>query len=694
MRSLPFSDVVPKGPLFLRRVAEKTQYLFSKQTPSFSKYIYLYLSGLITMHKTRFIIALLLLFFIAACAEKKVVTDPPRPDLQQRAAQAWEAEDHPAAQDLYSQLLEEFELEEDHEIMAWKRLAVSAGENREYRQSMQALEKWAQMDPEAADKWKWHHYYSMALKETETEQKYVRYLQNLYRDESRPVELRLKTALTLAEHHLESQRYPEGMDVLRDIRQFAYTDEQKVWIEEAGSRLFLKMDLEELEKAAEFMDREKKLHFPDNLFWWSYFHARLQDDNDQWESLRPGMIEIARQSELVYRTPFNKVLEKWEEKLGKPTPVMALLLPLSDSYSSVGWKVMRGAGQAHWDLLSNGLDVRVKTINTNNPGWIEELKKLQNVSLAGGPLSGEAWEKIREADLHREMVFLTFLPTMEEEGSQGWRFFSSAGDQVRALLKIGTQEMDIENFAVMYPEEDFGRSYAETFWEKARDMDAQVQGIQSYPTDDHASWNRIVSSFLDITDPNDPFLDPDPGFEAVFIPDTLSRAQGLIPQFFYFNVDHLVFMGPMLWYQGYSPGTLEQQFFSLALSCGAWNSHNPSPPARQLSEGLEDSLQGEADFWVALGYDFVRFASRLGNMPSPEDNDEVNRILSGNEFDSWSMAPINWDDEGKASQDLFVFRMDRHELQPVEPEAMKWTIESRKQRRAMWLERLREQERE
>ena len=646
------------------------------------------------MHKTQFIIYILLLFFIAGCAEKKVVTDPPRPDLQQRASQAWEARDHSTAQKLYSRLLQEFDLEKEDEALAWQRLAVSAGENRDYQKSRQALDKWAALNPGAEKKWQWHYYYSGALKETETEQKYVRYLQSLYTDDSRPFELRLQAAMNLAEHHLDSQRYLETMDVLKNIYHLAYTDEQKAWIEEFSSKFFLEMDLEELESASEFMDRDQKLYFPDNLFWWSYLISRLQDDHDQWQSLRPRMIELARQSELVDRAPLNNIIKKWEEKLGKPAPVMALLLPLSDDYSSVGWKIMRGAGLAHWDLLSSGLEVKVKTINTNNPGWIEELKQMQNVSLAGGPLSGRDWDRILEKDLHREMVFLTFLPSMEEEGSQGWRFFPSARDQVRSLIELGIQEMDINNFAVMYPEEDFGRSYAETFWEEARNMDAEVKGIQSYPTDDHSSWNRIVSSFLDITDPTDPFLDPEPGFEAVFIPDTLSRAQGLIPQFFYFNVDHLVFLGPMLWYQGYSPGTLEQQFFSLALSCGAWNSHNPSPPARKLSKGLEDTLQGEADLWVALGYDFVRFASRLEDMPSPENSDEVNRILSGNEFNSWSMAPINWDAKGKASQDLFVFRMDRHELLPADPEALKWTIEARQQRRAMWLERLREQKRE
>ncbi len=646
------------------------------------------------MHKTRFIVILFILFFIAGCAEKRVVTDPPRPDLKQRAAQAWKAQDHSTAQKLYSRLLEEFELEMEHELLAWKRLAISAGQSRDFKASMQALENWGELDPGAEKEWAWHYYYSIALKETETEQHYVDYLQGLYPDESRPFELRIKAAINLAEYHLDSQRYPAAMDVLKDIHQLAYTDEKKAWIETSSNKLFQKMDLEELERAADFMDRDRKLYFPDNLFWWSYLTAHLQDDHDQWPSLRPRMLEIASHGELVYPSTLQKVLAIWEEKLGRPAPVMALLLPLSDDYSSVGWKVMRGAGLAHWDLLSSGLEVRVKTINTNNPGWIEELKKMQNVSLVGGPLSGRDWDRIVEADLHLEMVFLTFLPSMQEEGKKGWRFFPSARDQVRSLLKMGIQEMGIQNFAVMYPEEEFGRSYAETFREQAREMDAEVKDMQSYPTDDHASWNRIVSSFLDITDANDPFLNPDPGFEAVFIPDTLSRAQGLIPQFFYFNVDHLVFMGPMLWHQGYSPGTLEQQFFSLALSCGAWNSHNPSPPALTLSDGLQDTLHGEADLWVALGYDFVRFASRLGDMPSPENSDEVNRILSANQFNSWSMAPIQWDETGKASQDLFVFRMDRHELRPVDPETLKWTIEARQQRRAMWIERLREQERE
>ncbi|WP_291323122.1 hypothetical protein [Desulfonatronospira sp.] len=641
------------------------------------------------------IIYALVLFLLAGCAGKRVIPDdPPRPDLQHRAAQAWDRGEHIHAQDMYTRLLDKFELEKEKEVQAWKRLAISAGKNRDYRTCLQSLQNWARLDPAAENTWQWHHYHSLAIRNLESEQHYVRYLDRLIWDEDVFFDIRLNAARKLTEHHLDSRRYQEAAQTLTNIYGLAFTDEQRAGLEKFGARLFLNMELQELRDAASFLDHEKKLFFPYNLFWWAYHNQRLQEDTDRWQSIRPVLQEIARESQLVDRRALTEDLDRWEKKLGKPSPEIALLLPLSHQYSNVGWKVMRGAGLAHWDLLTSGTEVRVNTINTNNPGWLDELKQMDNVSLAGGPLSRQDWDSIREAGLHEEMVFLTFLPSMEKEGSQGWRFFPSARDQVRSLLQFSTKGMNIRNYAVLYPEEDFGRAYAETFWEEARGKDVQVKGMMSYPTDDHAGWNRIVSSLLGTSASTSRYLSPDPGFDAVFIPDTLGRAQGLVPRFFYFNAEHLVFLGPMLWYQGYEPETLEQQFFTLALSTGAWDSHSRLEPAMELITGLRDTLQGEADFWVALGYDFVRFASRLGDMPLPGDNEKVNRILSHNRFNSWSMAPISWDSYGKASQDLFVFQMDSHQLQPADPESLQWMIESRKQRRAMWLERIRGQQRQ
>jgi len=642
------------------------------------------------MKKTAILITGILLLLLAGCAEKKVILDHTKAGVQERAAQAWRNENYPLSQQLYTRLLNEFELRQDQQLMAWQRLAVSSHRNQDYQTALQALDQWADLNPRALDQWKWHYIYAQALRKTRDEQEYLHYLEELYRNHDKPLDLRCEAALNLIQHYFQGREYHQAMAVLEYLYSVAETDDEKLKLENISLEFFENLGLQELEQVRLDMDREKQLLFPYNVFWWTFYLEKLKDDHSRWGELRPELFEIAEQSELVHRDPWLGTMKQWKAELGRPASEITLLLPLSGQYSSVGWKILRGAGLAHFDMQMNGMDVRIKTINTDEPKWLERLGRMDTLSLVGGPLSRQNWEKIKEEELNSELVFLTFLPSLEQEGVQGWRFFPSPGDQVRALLEKTIHAMGITDFAVMYPEDDFGRTFSETFMSEAQKQGARIRGMQSYPPDDPARWNQIVSSFLKTKSQQDPLVGSSPSFQAVFIPDTLSRAQGLIPQFFYFDQDHLVFLGPMIWYQAYKPDTLEQQFFSLALASGAWNSESSNPRAMSLRQSLDRTAQEKTDFWVALGYDFVRFAARIGELPSPENPDEVNRILANNNFRDWSMAPVSWDEQGRAFQELFVFQMDREKLTPADAEQLIHIVDFRKQRRAIWLERLRE----
>ncbi len=643
------------------------------------------------MNIFRFLILALCLLVLFACAEKKVVpVEPDTTRLETMAAQAWQKGDFARSQIFYEQLLREVELDRKEAIKAWQRLAFSAFKNSDYLMAMQALNSWAELEPAALDKWRWHEIYALSLNKTKDEQAYVLYLENLYLDSKTPFPLARKAALELALTHFKSKRYPEAASVLKGLYSRARTDEQRSGLERDYLELFLDLG-PDLKQAEAHMNRRKQLDFPYNIFWWAVHQQYLEEDPARWPAIHPLLLEIAGQGRLVDRDFWFGLLEYWEKELGKPSTRIALALPLSGDFSTAGWKILRGAGQAHLDMVSRGMEIEIKTINTDDPEWLKRLARMDDISLVGGPLSGRQWREVLDSGLHEEFVFMTFMPSLDNEGILGWRFFPSARDQVRVLLDQAVNQMGITDFAVLYPEEDFGRAYAETFWDQARNMGAEIRNIKSYPPDDQARWNDIVSSFLKTGEWQDQ-AGGYPDFQAVFIPDTLSRAQGLLPQFFYFNQDQLLFLGPMLWYQAYSPNTLEQQFFSLALTSGPWCTIEPSEPSARLVSGLEKTLQGEADFWVALGYDFARFASRNGDPPSAHEPEEVNRFLQNNSFYDWSMAPITWDELGRASQDLFVFQMDRTSLVPANPYKLNWLMEFRKQRKEMWMERIREQQ--
>ena len=70
------------------------------------------------------------------------------------------------------------------------------------------------------------------------------------------------------------------------------------------------------------------------------------------------------------------------------------------------------------------------------------------------------------------------------------------------------------------------------------------------------------------------------------------------------------------------------------------------------------------DFWVALGYDFARFAANI-NLSSRESSQAITtRIRSLRML--WGMAPIQWDANGIAHQKLYLFQPAAGGIKPLD----------------------------
>ena len=99
---------------------------------------------------------------------------------------------------------------------------------------------------------------------------------------------------------------------------------------------------------------------------------------------------------------------------------------------------------------------------------------------------------------------------------------------------------------------------------------------------------------------------------------------------------------------------------------------------------------GEPDFWTALGFDFVRFAVRLGGFERGFGPSTVNRRLASlGDFD-WSLAPITWNGYGQASQEFFVFTPASNGLAVLDPAAFRARLEQTRERQKERVEFLRE----
>ncbi|MBQ4133001.1 MAG: penicillin-binding protein activator [Desulfovibrionaceae bacterium] len=370
---------------------------------------------------------------------------------------------------------------------------------------------------------------------------------------------------------------------------------------------------------------------------------------------------------------------------------VALLLPLQGRYASYAHKISTGAQAAQHALAQSGVGATVVVIDTETPGWQQQLAALPKSTVIGGPLTRDAYDRIKAASLLQGRAVFAFMSQLPagEEGSLAWRFFSSPQDQISALLEF-CRSLGIYGIASFYPSDSYGKRMNDNLIQAVGAYGINVTPL-AYPADSPDAWSGSVRDLLQKRAASP--------FDAVFLPDTWPNAKGIVPYIFFNREDRLLIMGTTLWEQSlYKDRTPDASYFRLGVFPGAWDSEGGTPAHYNLlriltqmgagtpgsaAPGIPGLNDAKADFWYALGFDFVRFGMNMG-LPDSGIGEEswtaqqVNSRLQQAQHIDWSMAPLYWDESGLASQQLFLFTPTENGFAAITQEEMQRRIEETK----------------
>ena len=586
------------------------------------------------------------------------------PNLLVEADTAWQGKRYEAAELYYAAALERPDVAKGELPLVYTRLAASANMNGHYHQARLALEKWANEDAKALERLDWELPYLDAMNGLDRDDRLTNHLQWLLETATVPWETRQAVALWYGAYYQAKEDPERSLDVLDRFYQQAPDDRARSFFEHEYLQRLLGFDDYAVDSLAGGVSAANQWRFPYVLVAFER-GVRKAVDSDNWAASWRTMRNLTASGELADMVPLTTRLAELEARYGVPSVGLALVVPVTGPYAKVGVKILRGAGLAQWRLAQEGVEMDLKVINSEVPGWEQRLAELPgNYSVVGGPLRIDAFKRLYEpgspaaGELKKRAVF-SFLSSLGdlEEGRDAWRFFTSRNDEVRSLVSLAVDKLGITDLAVFYPEEKFGRTMAQTFYQEATPLGGRIKGMVSYPPHDLKQWSKRVAKLLNVPDNFNDNKDvplPLPDFGAVFIPDGWSQAEALLPNFFFFEGDQLVFLGPGLWSRALDSATdVDEHYFRLAVCPGAW--WEGSPGGKELQMALTEEGLGQADFWVALGFDFVRFAGKLGTLPSSWDSRMVNQRIRAAQDMQFSMAPMVWDENGVASQELYLF---------------------------------------
>jgi len=591
----------------------------------------------------------------------------------------------------YQRLAERQDLDPVQRPVVLRKLADSALRADHPMQARFALEQWATLAPDAVNDWQYNALLLDAYRALGQEQRLAELKGRLLEDASLPWAVRHRAGVRLALGYAADGREQAGLRTLEEFYSQAAGPGDRAAMEQTLYRGLQRV--EDMDGLARAVAQDRSLSFPGALILFEQARRSAHEGDKAWERSWKVMRGILANANLADKVSLGDILLALERSNGQPRNGVALLLPVTGRYQEVGRKIVRGAGVAQWMLANQGIELDIKVINTDVPDWLDRLAALPpQYAVVGGPLRVSSFKALEHSEeLSRRAVF-GFLPSLGEarEGVQAWRFFSSREDEVRALVRLTNERLGITRFGVLHPEEPFGNDMASVFRRQVILSGGSVVAQKSYPPKTSPAWGDRIAQLLDVPgnfDKKAPL--PSADFGAVFLPDGWSQAQLLVPNFFFYDATDMVFLGPSLWSSALERVTdVENAYFRLAVCPGAWNPE--SPGARQLQERLDAEGLGPADLWVALGYDWLRTAAGLGTLPTDWTPAQVTARLQRLDLE-YSLAPMSWDADGVANQDLYLFRPGADGgVRLVEPEELADRVRAarakRVERRRLWEE--------
>lgn len=550
---------------------------------------------------------------------------------------------------------------------AWQSYAMvrlNQGQPSHFIDALNALEQCRQLNPLADQSATWQEIWFAAVSQTDdtTAMKHAR---AIYPDQNRPWSLRAQAGLLFAMKQISGSKVSpadlqSSIQLLSDI----YTSASPRWrssLEEQLLNALSSLDTTTLSSLRYTVHDGNINQFPYNVIQLHYVSDMLAGTASPRGGLSLSTAIIQLQQQAYFEN--SQLLTIIHGGKTNPASCLVLALPMSGSYAPVGLKIARGASAAQWYMSNKGMNVDLHIINTENASWLSQINALPSqCTTIGGPLRMNKYAEIKASDITNQRAFFTFMSQLEqnssanpEEGRTAWRFFSSAQDQMTALLKL-TTALGIAEYGILAPDEPYGSRMTKLFTSEVSKLNGTVH-TATYPPNAPAQWNSTVGKFVGRSgDDKKPIATAT--FQATFLPDSWGNMEMLVPNLFYHGASKQILLGTSLWTQGLNAGRNSTNNFDLAIFPNAWNPNATSPSALALNDFLLQSGQDSADTWVGLGYDFVRFATALG-LPQDWTPASLNATLTKQSPSmlsmDWSMAPITWTAQGIASQSLFLF---------------------------------------
>ncbi len=417
----------------------------------------------------------------------------------------------------------------------------------------------------------------------------------------------------------------------------------------------------------------------------------------------------------------QSLLETISKKSVYSRYTIGCLLPFSGRYGAYGNRALKGVELALNRFSSQNVDHAIKIIFKDT--WsdpdkaadaVKELFK-ENVAAIIGPLVTAETAGAEAQHSGIPIITLTQKEDITQIGDYVFRNFFTPTMQVKALLSFAVESLGLQRFAILYPDENYGTTFMNLFWDEVLAHGGRIVGLESYNsthTDFADPIKKLVGLYYEVPeaikaemnqayedendlDPIDNFIgmdfrfanktndndqaeepdkepadqqtkdadqkneeEPEPiiDFDAVFIPDAPTKSGLIIPQLAYYDVQDTYLFGTNLWHSD-SLIEMSRQYAQGAILTDGFFAQSDSANVKDFVKDFRKTYGENPGFIEAVAYDTAMILLKMVSRPEIRYRSALKKeLMQLNNYEGVT-GLTSFDSNGDVRKKLFILQI-------------------------------------
>jgi ABC-type branched-subunit amino acid transport system substrate-binding protein len=443
--------------------------------------------------------------------------------------------------------------------------------------------------------------------------------------------------------------------------------------------------------------------------------AQNHVDANKTQAAEKLLIELLQHSPEHEKADHAKsILSEIHEKATYDHNTIGCLLPLTGPYQVYGSKALKGIELALKQfMVDSGTSTIKLVIQDTGSDPTKTVKAVQylaekKVAAIIGPIISAKAAAIAAQEKQIPIIILSQKEDITSAGDFVFRNFITPKLQVNALVSFAVRELGAKRFAILYPDDKYGKTFMNIFWDEVIAANGKVVGVESYPaghTDFADPIKKLTGLFYEIPealkiqssqgdgesgDPKEkwaiegrmPEGEEDDGvmdnpvlsdkkipleyeepkavvdFDVIFIPDAPNTAGLIIPQLTFYDVKNIHLMGTNLWHSN-KLIQMARQYVQNAIFTSGFNIDDSSKRVREFVRTFSETFGEKPGFIEAVAFDTATLLLQTMIRPDIQYRSRLkDELLDLNGFEGLT-GETSFDQLGEAQKQLLLFRIEK-----------------------------------